>query len=126
MHVLPASCFHGRSPEDKGILKELHALRVTLKAERQAQAQLFKGQFGASPSAPAAPEQLSSSVLEAAGTSGTGVGKGSPTGALPPPLALRGNNRGLVGFLWAYALGLLAWVARCLRLAPAHAHRQQH
>ena len=34
-----------RAPDDKGIAKELLALRATMKAERQAESRLFKGAF---------------------------------------------------------------------------------
>lgn len=56
------------APDDKGVTRELLAVRHTIREERKAAAKLFKGQFGAAPAAAAAGGSSNSS-------SGNNIGK---------------------------------------------------
>ncbi len=80
-----------RDPTDKAIIAEMHAVRATMRRERQAEAALFKGRFKPQPDTTAAAAAggpaaagggASGSAGQGAGVSGQGSGD-VPRGALP-------------------------------------------
>jgi hypothetical protein len=82
------------------VLRELHALRQQLRAERAASAKLFKGAFGAPP-APKPGGGMSAAYGPQAAAGGGGSGAGVARWLLSHVL----------GGLWAAAL----WLGACVR-----------
>lgn len=95
-----------RDPQDKGVLKELHAIRQTIKDERKASGQLFKGQFGSRPE-PRPQADDTAETLDAVGLRRRLVGlqeRGSEGGG-----SQRGTAAGL-GWILVYLKRVLRWV----------------
>ncbi|KAJ9534012.1 hypothetical protein QJQ45_027113 [Haematococcus lacustris] len=95
-----------KSPDDKAIRAELQALRQTLRAEREAEATLFKGQFKfADPKPSTVGNQEEQQVHNSQDTAQPGLGSSHPTLPLvAQPASLL--SRALAG-LW----GLCSWLA---------------
>ncbi|KAL6760549.1 hypothetical protein V8C86DRAFT_2550657 [Haematococcus lacustris] len=95
-----------KSPDDKAIRTELQALRQTLRAEREAEATLFKGQFKfADPKPSTVGTQEEQQVHNSQDTAQPGSGSSHPTLPLvAQPASLL--SKALVG-LW----GLCSWLA---------------
>lgn len=94
-----------RDPTDKGIQAEMHAVRASIKKEREAQAKMFKGRLPKAPPAPPAPPpppRPSQPEIEPAAV------QPQPAGGRQAAQAEAGTPAGMLLAILAWLWGLLA------------------
>ena len=105
--LLAGAC---RDPTDGGIQKEMRAVRGTVKEERRAEAQMFRGRLGPSPSTAPPPEPDASAATTGGSSAGdTHTGQGVASKGVVGLLAQ------MLGFGYGVVSGMLGWLLRLRR-----------